>query len=163
MPVFQNLGQLFQYVGTVTLDEMAEEVERVAQEELLSQVRDTVYKNTSGNYENTYSLLNAVVSEKIVEGGGAERNINIETYIDPDQLDNYYESYYENGETDNRENIVGWLNDGHKGYYKGYAVNYKGREFVQKSRKAINKEMKRRLMDKMRRKGYKFGKNIVGD
>jgi hypothetical protein len=157
MPIFENLSSLLHYVGTVTIDEMAIEVQRGNEEELLSQLRDNVYNTPSdGQYERTFGLLDAVTTNTVFIGGGKDRTIELETYIEPSQLPHDYESMY-TGNADNREHIVNWLENGHGGYYMNRAISYKPRKFLSKSRKKINNETKKRIIKRLKAKGYKFG------
>lgn len=161
MPVFENLSQLMQFVGNVTLDEIASDIEKQNEDILLRETRKGVYANpSSSEYDNTFSLLNAVSTVTIVEGGGADKSYTIETSIDPNQMTYDYPSFY-TGSDDNRENIVGWLNDGHGGYYMNRPINYQGRHFIDKSRKQINKDTKKYIMKRLASKGYKLGKTFI--
>lgn len=157
MPLFNSIEELTRYVATVTMEEMSNIVENASEEELLTQLRETVYANaSSSDYENTFSLLNAVNTSTVSVGGKA-KEIEIETHIDTNMIDNMYESYYlDNGNLDNRNNIVGWLNDGHGGFYKGYAINYDGKHFIERARFKINRDMRNTLMRRLKARGYKF-------
>lgn len=158
MPIFNSIEELTRYVATVTMEEMSNIVENATEEELTNQLRETVYNNSaSSDYDNTFSLLNAINTTTVAVGGRA-KEIEIETHIDPNMMDYNYESYYlDGGNADNRENIVGWLNDGHGGFYKGYAINYDGRHFIEKAKFKINRELRMTIMRRLKARGYKFG------
>lgn len=156
MPDFGTPASLFRYITEVTLEEMARDIEEAAEVELTEQLLDTVYANTSGGqYDNTFSLLSAVDTQ-VVRSGGLEREIEVDTNINPSKIENPYPSYY-TGNEDNRRYIVGWLNDGHGGYYMKRPVNYPAQQFIEKGQKKINKEMKQKLVKRMKQRGYKFG------
>lgn len=157
MPQFNNLAELMQYVGNVTMDEIANDVENINEETLLQELRETVYANPSGAYENTYSLLNAVNTRNVTIGAGKEVDIEIETYIEPKLLDYEYPSYdftIENGtgNLDNRNWIVSWLENGQNGI-----TPYAGHHFFAKGQLKLNKDTKKRLQLKLKKNGYKIG------
>ena len=158
MPTFETREQLSNYVTNVTLPEMEEYLREFSQEELVQALRDNVYNGNQGSYDNTYSLLSAVDSKSLESKSGLKTDIEITTLIDPKLMDYDYGSYYENGKEDNRENIVDWLNNGHGGFYKGYSINYTGRQFIEKAQKIINKTGKSRLSKYLKMIGYKIGK-----
>lgn len=153
-----NPKELFDYVKNVTIPEIIEYMENISEEELTESLRDTVYNNTSGSYDNTFSLLNAVRPITVKTSSLGEVEASIETFIDENLMDYNYESFYENGNEDNRKFIVGWLNDGHGGYYKGNVINYEGRHFVEKAQEKINKTAKSRLSKFLKGIGYKLSK-----
>jgi len=155
MPIFEGRADLMAYVQNVTLPEISEKIENINEDILQEKIRTNVYSNASSSdfYENTFSLLNALNSSSIKYGS----DIDIQTFIDENMLTYNYESYYD-GNADNRENIVKWLNDGHGGYYKGYSINYEGRHFIEDSQKEINLTMKKRISNFLRNIGYKLSK-----
>ena len=155
MPTFSNLSSLTDYVQKVTIPSMSKLLEPVMEAQLSDSIYKTVYSGRSGGYERTFSLLSGIDSYSFKEDG--------QTYVYADILPSKitgttYASFYDNGRTDNRQYIDKWLNDGHRGYYKGYAINYAGRNYYGLAQKEINKNAKSFLSNVLKTLGYKVSK-----
>lgn len=162
MPLFETKEQISAYVKTVTIPEIEaiirENNELILTEELL----DTVYTNANNSsYDNTYSLLGAVDTTNVSVSTGANTDIDLYTWIDPNKMDYDYPSYlnedgsikYDNGNYDNRNNIVEWLNNGHGG-----VRSYIGQRFIESAQKIINKTTKSTVAKRLKSIGYQISK-----
>jgi len=159
MPTFTTISQLTSYVKEVTIKrDIIPVVKIVSQEKLNERVESELYDNVALNgdsefYDNTFGLRNNAISKVNEYGNGISNDSNmVSTYVDPDGK---YPSHYK-GNEDNSKNIVKWLNDGHKGYYKGYTINDEGRNFIDKAQKDLTTggELKKRITAKLKRLGY---------
>lgn len=156
MPEFSSLKSLNHYVQFVTIPEIALIVKDDTEYTLNEAVEQTVYSNLSWDtefYEHTFGIRDAAETMIYNKSGDLE----VDTYIKPKAM---YSSYYE-GSMDNRGHIVGWLDGGHKGYYKNAEINYKGQNFFALAFKklAVGSFLKKNIQSELRHLGYVISRN----
>lgn len=158
MPVFETITQLDNYVKEVTIKkEIIPVVKIVNEEKLNARVESEIYDNVALNgdndfYENTFGLRDASLSSVTPFGNGVFFDGNlVETFLNPNSK---YTAYY--GGQDVTNEIVDWLNNGHRGFYKGLTINDKGRKFIEKAQADLTKgsELKKRVTESLKRLGY---------
>jgi hypothetical protein len=132
----------------------------MVEDELTKSLGQTVYLNVSDSdyYENTFSLLDAVDTINVTQTSNNVSILNITGIINPTKMDYKYPSYGNNGSEDNTQNITNWLNNGHKGWYYGTRINYKGKKFIEKAQYAVNLKLKDMLEKKLKSDGYQMSK-----
>ena len=152
MPIFNSIELLESYVKTVTLPEIAEIASKDIEFLLNETIEETVYSNInlidSEYYAHTFGLRDSADSIVYKKGSEAEA----EVYVKPKSM---YSSYYD-GSMDNRGHIVGWLNDGHKGFYKNSEVDYEGRNFIERTFKKMfaGSRVKKTVQNQLKLMGY---------
>lgn len=155
MPTFDTLDQCFRYINAVTLLEVAETVEDFGVEALNKTIQTEVYRYTDrfsdGIYEHTYGLMNQAESNLLIYDEKKTPK-TVELSIDPK---GDYPSFYK-GNTDNSEFIVDWISNGHRGYYSGKAVNYKGKNLFEKTAQRLLKGglLKQAVTNRLKILGY---------
>jgi len=162
MPIFNSLDSLYYYTNTVTMKKIEDKISTVAEEELDRAVEEELYNDVSHNdfYENTFGLSGMATATTTKYGNGVINTGRlIEVGIEPrGKYPSWYPNQGNNG-TDNSENIVGWLNDGHKGYYKGVAIQYEGKKFVEKAQARLTSggKLKKLVSEMLKDAMYKLG------
>lgn len=155
MPIFDTLDQITVYVNSVTALEVAEAIEDFGVEALNKVVWEEVYKDTDRfadqPYEHTYGLKDKAVSDlEIYSNKQTPKTVAISL-----KTDEKYPSFY-TGNADNSNNIVNWLENGHKGYYLGQKIGYSGRKIFEKTAIRLLKGgfLKDRVTNRLRFLGY---------
>ena len=152
MPIFNSIRELDLYLNQVTLPEIAEIVAEDVEFLLNETIEETVYSNINlvdtEYYQHTFGLRDSADSIVYRKGNEAEA----EVYVKPKAM---YSSYYD-GSMDNRGHIVGWLNDGHKGFYKNSEVDYQGRNFIERTFKKMfaGSRVKKTVQNALKLRGY---------
>jgi len=156
MPVFETLSELYGYTKNVTMKEVATITSIVAKEKVNERIENDLYgdmfNGQNSLYDHTFGLRDAAMVEKSSYGNGVyENGTSINVYINP-KNDYFSDSNGENV----TEHIVNFLDGGHKGFFKGRAIDYKGKQFFVNAKKDLTKgsELKSRMKDYMRRLGY---------
>ena len=140
MPVFDTVAKLNSYVESNTMKEIAKIASDYGAEVLREKIMNSVYRRQAKpSYTRTKSMLNSVAS--FMSGSGANREV--QTYPDKNKMTEKYPSQYfgRGGSLDNRDNIVLWLDGGHKGYYNRRPVDYKPTNFMAKSMEKLEKTL----------------------
>ena len=159
MPIFNSIRELNLYVNNVTLPEIAEIASDDVEFLLNETIDETVYSdiNLIDNeyYQHTFGLRDSAKSE--VKKVKNEHEAIV--YVDPKEK---YPSYY-TGSLDNSGNIIGWLNDGHKGFYKNSEIDYKGRNFIERTFMKMFKggRTKKVIQNELRSQGYVISIHFV--
>lgn len=155
MPIFDTLDQITVYVNSVTALEVAEAIEDFGVEALNKTVWEEVYKDTDrfGDqpYEHTYGLKDKANGDlEIYSNKQTPKTVAL--FLKTDEK---YPSFY-TGNADNSENIVNWLDNGHKGYYLGQKIGYSGRNIFEKTARRLLKGgfLKDRVTNRLRFLGY---------
>jgi hypothetical protein len=154
MPEFGTINQLDAYIRGVTIDkEIVPIIKIVSKEKLNERVESEVYENSLLNgdddfYENTFGLRDAAIATDTKLG--INGNL-VETGIKPKGK---YESYY--GSEDVTDKIVELLDQGHEGFFKGNAITYEARDFIEKAQNDLTKNntLKKRITNKLKSLGY---------
>lgn len=163
MPVFGTLHQLDTYVKKVTIGrQIVPLVKNISEEKLNDRIESEIYDEIVNGgddsfYQNTYGLRNSATSTEEQYGNGIYNDgISIETKPKPKSN---YVSYY--GGKSVKDKIVGWLNNGHAGFYKSKAVSVKGKKFIEKAQQDLvtGSELKKRVSNSLKLKGYIITRN----
>lgn len=160
MPIFETREQISAYVKNITIPEIEAIIIGNNHDVLENELLADVYSNNS-SYNNTYSLLSAIDTTNVSISSGANTEINLYTFINPDKMQYDYPSYlnedgsikYDGGNYDNRKSIVEWLNNGHGGIR-----SYTGKKFIEQSQKIINKTTKSTVSKILKTLGYQISK-----
>lgn len=133
MPTFDTINQLSNYVKKTTVREVAEKTGEVGEDKINERVEQNLYSKIDGGdfYENTFGLRNNAYSVIKEKGFGQYES---DTMIRPE---GEYPS--DPGGVSQKDNIVGWIEDGHKGFYKNKAINYEGRDIFEGANKDMTK------------------------
>lgn len=117
-------------------------------EKLKDNIDKTVYSTDEGEYNRTMAMRNSSTADVSIND-----DINIEIYNNPELMNyRYPSSNSSKWGNDHRDDIVGWLNDGHKMWDHGY---YDGKEFIEKAKKDIEKNSKKVLIDGLKKRGIR--------
>jgi hypothetical protein len=148
MPIFETVDSLAKYIKFTTIDEIQTITARFSNQMLYEQIKNTVYKSPEREYERTESMLDSIGSDadKLTIG---KHTSYVETYPKPQDMDYSYPSVLPFSSQDNRNSIVNWLNNGHKGIW-----NYKGKHFMEKAQTQVNKRLMKHLKLYLESKGY---------
>lgn len=161
MPVFDTLDLLQSYVESVTIPQIADIVEKETLEALNKEVEDKIYSNVFDSienddfYEHTFGLRDSAMVDKASGGNNRVGVTLLDFYLDPKS--NYYAFYGGENVTDK---IVKFLSDGHKGFYKGKAINYQGRNIFEGALNRLLKgsSLKKIITSNLKRLGYVIGR-----
>jgi hypothetical protein len=160
MPIFETLDECFKYANAVTLLEVAEVVEDLGVEALNKVIYTEVYRYTDNfadqPYEHTYGLMNQAQSDLLVYDNKKVPK-TVELSIDPKGK---YPSFYENGNSDNSDFIVKWIDEGHKGYYLGQKINEKPKNIFEKTAQRLLKGgfLKNAITNRLKFLGYEISR-----
>ena len=152
MPIFNSIRELDLYLNQITLPEIAEIVAEDVEFLLNETIEETVYSNINlvdtEYYQHTFGLRD---SAKSVVARNKDQHEAV-VYVAPKEE---YPSYY-SGSDNNKKNIVGWLNDGHKGFYKNSEVDYQGRNFIERTFKKMfaGSRVKKTVQNALKLRGY---------
>lgn len=168
MPVFDTIKNLQLYIQNVTIPQIADVVETEVKNELNKQVEKTVYKDAFVGvndefYSHSFGLRDSAMADIMSIGNNlVGKGLFLDIYLNPKS------SYYSE---DGTENVTSWivelLNDGHGngtpnkgGYYKGKAINYKGRGFFELTYQNLIKsgELKKTIKNRLKQLGYQISR-----
>ena len=159
MPVFSTLSEIDDYIVNVTLEEMATPTKIATEEKLNYRVEENLYRDVVINddfYINTFSLLNSAESYAERYGTGIiNTGLLVSTWVKPYAE---YNSFY--GGQSQKDNIVDYLNNGHKGFYKSLTIDYEGKHFFEDATKDLSKGsfLKKTVSDYLKALGYVIGR-----
>ena len=141
------LGGIEKEIGNV----LRESVAKASEEELKRSIDKKVYARQSSGLFRTGSLKNSVFSEVLKNDGGDDLVLSV--YNNKDKMTQDYPSlgHGEGSSNDNRDKIVKWLNDGHRGIW-----DYEATNFIQDAKTGINNNVLRWLLIGLRNKGIKY-------
>lgn len=125
---------------------MNQSVSQKAEDSLRSSIDEHVYSRQSSGEFRTGSLKNSV--DSVIEKEGDEILLSI--FNNTEKMTQNYPSVDARYPNDNRENIVLWLNDGHRGIWDYQATN-----FIEHARDAINVSFETWLKQSLMQRGIK--------
>ena len=152
MPIFNSIELLDLYIKEVVLPEIASIAADDVEFLLNETVEETVYSNINlvdtEYYQHTFGLRDSAKISMSYDNG----EYGADVYVAPKSE---YPSYY-SGNENNKDNIVGWLNDGHKGFYKNSEVDYQGRSFIERTFKKMfaGSRVKKTVQNALKLRGY---------
>ena len=158
MPTFDLVSQVINYAKKTTLPEVAGKVGEIGEKVVNDRVEQNLYARVSSGdfYENTFGLRNNsesfITSRNDNMGGksGLETDISINPVGDyPADTGGY------DGQSQ-AEFIVSWIENGHKGFYKGIPIRYEGRNIFKDAQKDLIKGgfLKKSISDYLKSIGY---------
>ena len=152
--VYRTLNTLLGGIEKEITSVLRESVAKASEEELKRSIDRKVYARQSSGLFRTGSLKNSVFSEVLKNDGGDDLVLSV--YNNKDKMTQNYPSlgHGESSSNDNRDKIVKWLNDGHRGIW-----DYEATNFIQDAKTGINNNILRWLLIGLKNKGIKYSNN----
>lgn len=145
--MLNDTRELFAYLDNVVIEKVVEIADKEGQKAVNEVVEEKIYANVDNSdfYENTFGLRDntQTLHKKTISLNGT--NYDVDVYIEPE---GNYPSFY-TGSADNSDNIVRWLSEGHKGFYKSLKVDYKGVDIFGNAIEVLKKE--KNLLNKIKK------------
>ncbi len=158
-----NLNELMELINDIAIPEALIEISPKLIDIYKKNMMETVYsKAPSKNYNRTYDAYNSIDADVKKEAIGISYWI-LKIFPNTKKMKNKYSSQpydYPISGSDNREDIVGWINNRKNGgIYKGVPMQPTDNNFVEKTYIETDKKLKGLLKTAFNKLGYKtFGR-----
>lgn len=148
MPIFETTDALAHYIKFTTIDDIQHMIARYSNQALYEKIKSTVYKTPEGIYQRTEAMLDSIDSNED-ELKLSKYTSYVDTAPNPKEMDYTYPSVNSFDSQDNRNKIVKWLNDGHKGIWR-----YKPQKFIEKAQSKVKKGLLAYIRLQLKGSGY---------